>query len=584
MQLAWNSPLRNTRGVAAVSTAGLLLCLAALAARQPVTAEFKTALGQFIALAAATLVSEDLTTINAGVLIAQGRLSAPLGLLACFFGIFIGDVLLFLAGRYLGRAVVHRAPLKWLLTPAAVERSSTWLQQRGLAVIASSRFVPGMRLPTYFAAGVLQTDFRWFAGYFFIACAVWTPLLIGASVWLGGAANAGLLAHGREQRWLTLLIGLALFALLKLCMRLATWRGRRALVGWWRRWSRWEFWPPYVFYPPVLLYLLWLSVRQRSLTLFTAVNPAIPASGFVGESKAAILAGLRDADRWVARYELLPVEAGLVERVARARRFMQRHGLAYPVVLKPDVGQRGSGVRVVRSDEAMLAYLHTSHEAVIIQEYVAGAEFGVFYYRLPNEAVGHIFSITHKTFPVVIGDGRQTVEELILNDERAVALARYYCAQHADKLNTVLPAGERLQLVELGTHSRGSIFLDGARFATPALVAAIDRLSQRFDGFHFGRYDLRVSSLEAFTRGADFKVLELNGVTAEATHIYDPQHSLLTAYRTLFAQWRIAFEIGAQQRARGVALASAGELLRLCYQELLSAPRRIAKSVLPSPS
>lgn len=565
MQLVWNSTLRNSRGLATGGAAGLLLCLVALALRQPIPVEFKTALGQFLAIAAATLVSEDLTTINAGVLIAQGRIGAPLGLLACFFGIFIGDVLLFLAGRYFGRAVLHRAPLKWLLTSAAVERSSAWLQQRGLAVIASSRFVPGMRLPTYFAAGLLQTDFRWFVGYFFIACAVWTPLLIGVSVWLGGAASAGLLARGRQQWWLTLLIGLALFVFLKLCMRLATWRGRRALVGWWRRWSRWEFWPPYVFYPPVLLYLVWLGLRHRSLTLFTAVNPAIPASGFVGESKAAILTGLRDAGEWVARYELLALDLGLAERVMQALRFMQRHRLSYPVVLKPDVGQRGSGVRVVRSDEELVAYLRAANEAVIIQEYVAGEEFGVFYYRFPNEAHGHIFSITHKTFPVVTGDGRQTVEELILNDDRAVAMARFYCAQQQDKLNTVLPPGERLQLVELGTHCRGSIFLDGARFNTPALAAALDRVSQRYEGFHFGRYDLRVASLEAFARGAGIKVLELNGVTAEATHIYDPQHSLLTAYRTLFTQWRIAFEIGAQQRARGVAVTSWRELVRLIW-------------------
>lgn len=566
MQLVWNSPLRKARGLAAGGAVGLMLGSAALAWFPLLPAELESALGQFLTIAAATLVSEDLTTINTGVLIAQERLNASLGLFACFFGIFIGDVLLFLAGRSFGRAVLHRAPLRWLLMPAAVERSSAWLQRRGLVVIAISRFVPGMRLPTYFAAGVLQTDFRWFAGYFFIACAIWTPLLIGASVWLGGAASAGLLAHGRPQWWLTLLIGLALFAVLKLGMRLATWRGRRALVGWWRRWSRWEFWPPYVFYPPVLLYLVWLAVRFRSLTLFTATNPAIPASGFVGESKAAILDGLRDAGEWVARYELLAVNTCLAERMAQAQRFMQHHGLAYPVVLKPDVGQRGSGVRVVRSAAELVAYLRAANEAVIIQEYIAGEEFGVFYYRLPQEKRGRIFSITHKTFPVVIGDGKHTVEELILNDDRAVALARAYCAQHADQLETVLPLGERLQLVELGTHCRGAIFLDGARLKTPALTAALDRLSQRYDGFYFGRYDLRVASLEALARGEGFKVLELNGVTAEATHIYDPRHSLLTAYRTLFAQWRIAFEIGAQQQARGVALTSWCELAGLIFR------------------
>jgi hypothetical protein len=38
-------------------------------------------------------------------------------------------------------------------------------------------------------------------------------------------------------------------------------------------------------------------------------------------------------------------------------------------------------------------------------------------------------------------------------------------------------------------------------------------------------------------------------VTSEATNIYDPQNSLIDAYRILFRQWRIAFEIGAQNRA-----------------------------------
>ena len=36
-------------------------------------------------------------------------------------------------------------------------------------------------------------------------------------------------------------------------MPLATWRGRRRLVGAWLRWTRWEFWPPWLFYPPVVL-------------------------------------------------------------------------------------------------------------------------------------------------------------------------------------------------------------------------------------------------------------------------------------------------------------------------------------------
>src|SRR5262245_57852219 len=69
---------------------------------------------------------------------------------------------------------------------------------------------------------------------------------------------------------------------------LLTRRGRRLLLSSWRRLTRWEFWPPWVFYPPLCLYVACLMIKYRSLTVFTAANPAIAAGGFVGESKFAI--------------------------------------------------------------------------------------------------------------------------------------------------------------------------------------------------------------------------------------------------------------------------------------------------------
>ena len=92
-----------------------------------------------------------------------------LGAFACFFGIFVGDVLLFFAGRYLGRPALKRAPLKWFISSEDVEKSSAWFSRSGLAVIFASRFVPGARLPTYFAAGLFNTRFWWFALYFLLA-------------------------------------------------------------------------------------------------------------------------------------------------------------------------------------------------------------------------------------------------------------------------------------------------------------------------------------------------------------------------------------------------------------------------------
>jgi len=67
-------------------------------------------------------------------------------------------------------------------------------------------------------------------------------------------------------------------------------------------WCDGEFWPPFVFYyPPVVAYIAYLGIRFRSWTLFTAANPAIPASGFVGESKSEILQHLKDAHEWLPR-------------------------------------------------------------------------------------------------------------------------------------------------------------------------------------------------------------------------------------------------------------------------------------------
>ena len=115
--------------------------------------------------------------------------------------------------------------------------------------------------------------------------------------------------------------------------------------------------------------------------------------------------------------------------------------------------------------------------------------------------------------------------------------------------------------MDVGTHCRGALFLDGHRFATPELASAIDRISKGFDGFYFGRYDLRAPSEEALKSGRELKVLELNGVTSEATHIYDPGFGLFDAYRVLFEQWRLAFEIGAANRDRGVSPAALGTLI-----------------------
>jgi hypothetical protein len=244
---------------------------------------------------------------------------------------------------------------------------------------------------------------------------------------------------------------------------------------------------------------------------------------------------------------------------------MREGGLAFPIVVKPDVGQRGDGVVIARTEADLERALRSTSGDAIVQEYVAGDEFGIFYVRRPDRDRGRIFAITEKRFPEVVGDGRLTLEALILADDRAVCMAETYFDLHRSRLWDVPAAGERVRLVELGTHCRGAVFLDGAWARSEALEAAVDRIARGYDGFYFGRFDVRVPSAEALCAGRDIAVVELNAVTSEATNIYDPSYGLADAYRILCAQWRLAFEIGDQNRRRGHAPAPLGLLVRRIF-------------------
>lgn len=545
---------------AAASPARLAAAAEPFDARTVPRAAGATLLVLFALLALATLVSEDLACIAAGMLVAQGRMGFLAATLACFSGIVGGDLLLYAAGRFLGRPWLARAPLKWWVRPEAVERGERWFRRKGAGIVLASRFMPGTRLATYVAAGVLKAGFVRFSLWFALAAALWTPLLVGFAAWAGQRAfdrlgEAKSLALGAVSA-----LALLLLLAVRLLVPLFSWHGRRRLYGSLQRKLRWEFWPPWAFYPPVLVYVLWLALKHRSLTLFTASNPGMPASGFIGESKGDILDRLAPAA--VARYRRLPAGLTAEERLAAAHAFLAEEGLSLPLVVKPDAGQRGLGVCVVRSDEELDRALSAAAGPCLVQEYIAGAEFGVFYVRLPGEERGRVFSITHKILPQVVGDGRRTIEELILADDRAVCAAGSYFERLGARTADVAAAGEVVRLTDLGTHCRGAIFLDGGHLKSPELETAIEVVSRSFEGFFFGRYDLRVPSAEALLRGEGIKVLELNGVTSEATHIYDPKLGLFAAYRILFEQWRLAFEIGRQNRERGVEPEGIGGLLR----------------------
>ena len=320
-------------------------------------------------------------------------------------------------------------------------------------------------------------------------------------------------------------------------------RGRGQLAAKLGRLAHWEFWPAAMVYLPLLPYIAWLALKHRGLGVCTHANPGIPRGGLVGESKWDIL-------------QLLPAESiiptallgpGPVEpRCDALARVLHDRSWAYPLVLKPDVGERGTGVTLIEGEEAARQYLESQPAAILVQPFHPGPfEAGVFYYRFPDQPHGAIFSITQKRFARVEGDGSSSIEMLIRRHTRYRMQLGAYLAHLGERARQVPGRGESVRIGFAGNHCRGAMFLDGEHLITPAIVEAFDAIALRTPGFYFGRFDVRYSDEHEFAAGRGFQVVELNGLLSESTNIYDPAMRFWKAQRLLREQWRIAFEIGA---------------------------------------
>jgi hypothetical protein len=309
-------------------------------------------------------------------------------------------------------------------------------------------------------------------------------------------------------------------------------------------WEVWHWFAKYILIGPAWL---WYCLKARSFWFFTPSNPTITFGGFVGESKFAIYKQLP-----LGTYPttLLATPDNSVEELNRKR---ISHGLNFPVVAKPDVGQMGLMFRKIESLDHLKQYHRTMPVPYVLQEYIDyPLEVSVFYYRIPGEDSGRITGFVKKEYMQVVGDGVRTLKQLIVDYSRARYRLAELFSKHESKLSWVVPDGEAFILSHALNLSRGGrlVSLEGENDSQ--LLKVFDNISRYTKSFYFGRYDIKCRSVEDLKAGRNFSILEYNGAGAEPHHVYNGDFGLFAACRVLVNHWAILFRISRENRKNGI--------------------------------
>lgn len=334
-----------------------------------------------------------------------------------------------------------------------------------------------------------------------------------------------------------------------------------------------EYIPWLWIYLPVAAKWLQLAARHRCLTLPTIANPYIESGGFRGESKFSYLRQISpNNERWLCRSVPVRITSrdSLSLSIRRADQAITESGLSYPVVVKPDIGACGYGVRLVHDIGDLSAYVerYPKGQTLMIQEYLSWAgEAGIYYMRIPGEARGRIYSLGLRYYPHVVGDGNSTLRHLIEADPRASRCAGLHRDTLGPRLHEVPARGQSVRLALVASLRLGALYRDGSPYVTEAMTRRFDDIAQSMPEFYCGRFDVRFESIDKLKDGESFRIIEVNGVGAEAIHIWDPQLTLGHTYKVLFELHELIFRIAAHNRARGFRPLNISQVIGLQWKE-----------------
>lgn len=302
------------------------------------------------------------------------------------------------------------------------------------------------------------------------------------------------------------------------------------------------YWTSQHFYWQSLYHYLLNGARFRSMTFFSACNPAIDLGGMLHDRKTDI-------------YNLLPQHivptTTIITSKAAAHTFIDRNNLQFPLIVKPNVGLKGFKVFKISNIEELNTFFEendVNEREWLLQEYIDfNKEFSVLFYRYPQGQTFGVSSFIEKSYPNVIGDGINTLRTLIDQYNNPFLLKNNVYKRLVNDLDSVPEIGTKIILDFIGNYSRGAKFHSKMEFVSEEMGSMLSALFQKADGLNFFRIDLKSNSVDDFLKG-EFKVLEINGMKSEPLHIYDAENTFMTNSRIIKEHWSIIENITREQK------------------------------------
>jgi len=227
-------------------------------------------------------------------------------------------------------------------------------------------------------------------------------------------------------------------------------------------------------------------------------------------------------------------------------------GIGFPLILKPDIGGRGRAVVVVKDTDELHYYVPQYTLPYLVQDFINyEKEAGIFFVKYPGNKMGKITGIVGKSFGSVTGDGKSSIETLVMQDERLSLYIESLAPQLGRRMSEILPAGKTEVLVPFGNHARGAAFFNWSHLINDRLHGWASRLAADIDGFYYGRLDIRFNDWDEMILENKFSIIELNGAGSEPTHIYDPSQSIFYAWREIIRHWRLLWKVSKANHKNG---------------------------------